>query len=232
VLSSADILRLFEEGHGLHAVDRALLLLARSAPERSHEELVALAIGQRDAALLELRAALFGDRLEAWAVCPTCGERVEIELACGDLFAEVPESGPRQVRIGAAELTIRAPDSRDLAAIATSPGVARAHAILFERCVTGATESLSVEERAAVADAILTTDPHAETLLSLACPSCDRAWELVFDIVSFLWNELAAEAQRVLRDIDVLARTYGWSEAEILGLSEMRRNLYVGAALS
>ena len=37
-------------------------------------------------------------------------------------------------------------------------------------------------------------------------------------------------ALSLLHDVDALARVYGWSEREVLGLSEERRRTYVGMA--
>jgi len=43
----------------------------------------------------------------------------------------------------------------------------------------------------------------------------------------FFWAELAAEAKRLLREVDALARAYGWREADILALSSQRRHAYL-----
>ena len=40
-------------------------------------------------------------------------------------------------------------------------------------------------------------------------------------------TELEAQAKRLLRSVHVLASAYGWSESEILALSEARRDAYV-----
>ena len=47
------------------------------------------------------------------------------------------------------------------------------------------------------------------------------------DIAGFFWAELDAWARRLLREIHTLARFYGWSEAEILALSPLRRRCYL-----
>ncbi len=61
----------------------------------------------------------------------------------------------------------------------------------------------------------------------MECPTCDHAWDEIFDIVSFFWAELDAWAHRVLHDVHVLARAYAWSEAEILALPPLRRQYYL-----
>ena len=49
----------------------------------------------------------------------------------------------------------------------------------------------------------------------------------MFDIVSFFWAEIDAWARRVLREVNVLARAYGWRESDILALSPVRRQIYL-----
>ena len=63
--------------------------------------------------------------------------------------------------------------------------------------------------------------------LSLSCPDCGHCWDVPFDIVSYFWGELHVWAQRVLREVHTLASAYGWREADILGLSPLRRELYL-----
>ena len=60
---------------------------------------------------------------------------------------------------------------------------------------------------------MLEADPQAEIILVFSCPGCARRWEMLFDIAHFFWNEIAAEARRLLREIDALARAYGWTSA-------------------
>jgi hypothetical protein len=75
-------------------------------------------------------------------------------------------------------------------------------------------------------------DPQAEMLLDLSCPTCGHAWQAVFEIVTFLWTEIRVRARRLLREVDALARAYGWAEGDILAMSEARRGLYLQMALS
>jgi hypothetical protein len=70
-------------------------------------------------------------------------------------------------------------------------------------------------------------DPIAEPRLALACPGCGEAQEQTLDPVDFLWSQVQAVARRVLVEIHTLASAYGWSEREILGMSDLRRSLYL-----
>jgi hypothetical protein len=45
--------------------------------------------------------------------------------------------------------------------------------------------------------------------------------------VSFFWREIQSAARRIVLEVDALARSYGWSEAEILNMTPARRQLYL-----
>ncbi len=75
-------------------------------------------------------------------------------------------------------------------------------------------------------------DPASEILLDLTCPACEQQWQALFEIEKFLWTEVQSRARRVLQEVDAFARVYHWNEAEILGMSEARRALYLEMALS
>ncbi len=233
-LAPSDLLLLWERGAALHAVDRALLALATAEPERGADELARLPLGDRDARLLELRRVTIGDRLEAVATCPRCDVRVELELACADLIAgEDAGAGEWELDHGGARLTLRVLDSRDAAAAAIAGrdgGVEAARSALLSRAVVEAERDLGPDATAVVAAALAERDPRAELLLDMTCPDCGHAWQPVLDVASFVWAELTARAERLLGDVHSLARAYGWREADVLALSEVRRTTYVALA--
>jgi hypothetical protein len=82
----------------------------------------------------------------------------------------------------------------------------------------------NVEER------IAGIDPQADVHLNLVCPECNKAWRQVFDIVSYFWMEIDAWAHRILLEVSVLARAFGWRESDILELSPARRQIYLAMA--
>jgi hypothetical protein len=125
-----------------------------------------------------------------------------------------------------------------MAAVATAEHVAAATQMLLARCVTRVTETLdsaapALEALSAVfREEIAALDPHAEIQIALDCQACTHAWQSCFDIAGFFWSEICARSRRLLQEIDVLARRYGWSEADILRMSDTRRGLHVQMALS
>jgi hypothetical protein len=65
-----------------------------------------------------------------------------------------------------------------------------------------------------------------------SCPECETDVELDFDAREFCLTELRARAASVLEDVDIIARTYHWAEAEVLGLPSSRRVAYVELILA
>ena len=86
---------------------------------------------------------------------------------------------------------------------------------------------LAAAEVAALSAALAEADPGAELLLELQCPACERGWWELLDVATFLWAEVEVQARRLLREVHVLARAYGWREADVLALSPRRRRLYL-----
>ena len=88
-------------------------------------------------------------------------------------------------------------------------------------------DSWSDQELEEIGERMAVADPLAETRLTLHCPKCEYDWEATLDIVAFVWAEIEARARRLLLEIHTLASAYGWSETQILALSENRRARYV-----
>jgi hypothetical protein len=232
-MQSQVLLDVWEQGQGLSPTRHALLLLA--ATEGGEEEPGALPLGERDARLLTLRAALFGPRAESLAHCPACGETAEIALDVRDLQAEPAASGPLEIERDGLRLRFRLPDSTDLLAVEGLLDPEEGGRRIAARCLLRAErdggpvgfENLSEEDLAALEERMEEADPGAELRLGLGCPACGHAWNELFDPARFLRAELDREAGRLLDEIHWLARAYGWTEEEALKLSPRRRRAYL-----
>jgi hypothetical protein len=229
-LSPEKILEVWEAGRQQHELDRALTLLSAAYPGASQDELADLTIGERDARLLQLREAVFGAGAGGISECPECGERVEFPLDPRTLaHAEEVLETAREIEVNGTRVRFRLPTSRDLAEVVVAPDQSRGLHLLIDRCVLEPLlpGELSDEILEALSQAILKADPQAEIMISLGCPNCGEKWELLFDTAHFVWNEIAAQAQRLICEIDALARAYGWTEREILSLPAPRRRTYL-----
>lgn len=234
-LTAADIIALWETAYRLHPIDQALTVLLRVHPEHDRDALAALPLGQRDALLLALRAATFGDALAGQSNCPQCGETVEFALSCAALSSTPGDAQHQRLDQDGYGVTVRPLNSFDLAAAAAESSAQGARTVLLQRCVLAAAHQGKTIEAATLPSALetritqaaLAADPQAEKLLDLHCPDCGHPWQTLLDIGHILWLEIAARAQRLLLEVHLLARAYGWREVEILELSPARRASYL-----
>ncbi len=237
----AQLLQVWERASGSSTAARGLLLLGCSCDECSAETLAALPLGRRDALLLQLRTRLFGAEICTVANCPQCAATVEVTFRCDDLLLTSPGTAATLEHVSAADgvrVQFRLPDSNDLLALEQCAGADAARRLLLDRCVLATSaagevcdvrdmRSLSPPLQAEIAQAMAQADPQADLQLALRCPDCGHGWQPVFDIARFLWQELHAWALRMLREVDMLACAYHWSEDDILKLSPRRRQAYL-----
>jgi hypothetical protein len=215
------------------AAERASALLAACVTRLAGQQagiadVRELVAGDREALLLHLRAAAFGGRVPCVLDCPACGERMDLELAVGDLLVdEYPDPAVRHaVATDGAPVSFRLPTGADLEAAARAPDAEAGAVLLLDRCVLD-DRTLSDAARAAVEDELERLDPQAGVHIGVACPSCDEQVDASVDASTLMLDELAASADALFREVHALARHYHWSEREILGLELPRRRRYL-----
>lgn len=229
-LSASELLAAWELALAQSALERPLILLAL-ATNLSRAEIAEWSIGARNEKLLELRARVYGDEVNAVTNCPACSERLEMNLRVSDFRAPSASSEvrTREFRVNSSALTYRLPNTNDLIAAFHAHDFNTARETLLERVVVkvdGAPEldTHLVDELTAQLER---DEPLAAMRVGLKCPNCSHEWETVFDIANFFWLELDAWARRILREVHTLASAYGWNESEIFALSPQRRQLYL-----
>lgn len=216
----------WERGEAQHPLHRALTLLQAGNPEQSLEELASLPIGERDRRLIALRREWVGSRFEAVSACPHCGEQLEFSLEAAD-FPLAPAPASVSLTLEGRTADVRVPTTLDILAAVEAPAEER-RAVLISRC---AGEHVATEAGKAVEECLSKLDPMLDVGLDLACPACGHQWRSVFDIAGYFWTEIADHARRLLREVNILAQAYGWTEPEILALSARRRRMYLGLVL-
>src|SRR5271165_1262910 len=222
-LSQFETLAMWENGQGLHALDQGVLAVATALAE-SPEAVADWPLGRRNRALAELHASAFGAQLRGWTRCKRCNTQLEFQLDLHALLRTVEHAGDEWVTVGAHRF--RLPTSRDLAAISANPGDPVRS--LIDRCAGESADTWWTEaEIEEIEERLSASDPLAEILLHFDCPDCGASFDETLELASFLWAEFESRAKRTLHDVHVLARAYGWSEAEILSLTPSRRQLYV-----
>jgi hypothetical protein len=225
------LLDLWDAARGQHPIDRALTI-AQACTDLDRAALAQLSIGQRDALLIDLRRRFAGDRISGVCRCEMCSEANEFELDAAALPPpEPPSEGVVLVEVAGRAVRARLPNSIDLAAVVGITDEAEAARMILQRCLLDRAPpdapSLGDGVVAALDRAMDAVEGAAGLEIAFACSACGAPNHAPFDIAAFLWAELTERAERLIDQVDALASAYGWSEAEILGLPERRRQVYV-----
>jgi hypothetical protein len=238
-ITPTELLQLWETGSEQTLIDKTLLLLAKTSPE-TPGTLAMLSIGERDEMLLTLREYLFGTKLLNTATCPYCSNMVEWEINSSDLHLQPIPSFPVNNYFGFVkndvEIKYRLPNSNDLLKVIRS---ADAYLLNPEKLLTDCIVDIRCNNKNLGAEAldkdllreldlqISKDDPQADIGMLLNCPACLNKWEAKFDIVTYLWTEIDIWATHLLHEVYLLASSFGWSEKDILNMSQQRRKMYV-----
>lgn len=217
---------------------RGVYLAALALVDHSFTDCATLPLGTRDAAIVGLRRAMFGDRLELSARCPRCDAPLDVAMEAAALLALSPATATLpDVEIAGTRFAVRPADSADLAAIADIPSVEQAREDLALRCLiprdgADVPPSLTPGEIDAVGAAMAEIDPAGDPFVALDCPACATAWDAPVDIAAVLAGEIEGAADALLDEIDAIARAYHWTEDAILALSQERRRAYLARVQS
>jgi hypothetical protein len=233
-LASDALIEAWQDCHGWTHSEVAIRLLQIAEPG-SDRQLAQLTIGERDRSLLELRTAIAGDDFELRALCPSCGEQLELNTSKDELIRGFATTGgPYEVVVEPYVVWFRLPSSADLVDAMDEPTAAERRDALWRRCVTctrhGADCELvdipdEVVER--VEASMHDFDSQAVAGMELTCPICSHEWRADFDIVPVLWAEVNELVQRRLHDVHRLALAYGWDESHLLSMNPQRRQFYL-----
>lgn len=195
-------------------------------------------LGERNARLMELHVRLFGREVELLSHCPACVTVAQFSADCEALAARMPviDTAPsHRLEAQGHLIEFRLPGSADLAAASGEEAPEDFAQHLLDRCVLACTHDgasvpvrkLPVPVLDALSQRMETLDPGASVSFTLECPECDTRWDAPLDVGQMVWRKVQAAAERLLLDIDALARAYGWTEPEVLRLSPLRRAAYL-----
>lgn len=238
-------LRLWEAAFGQPPWTRDELLLRAAGAQSTPRTL-----GARNAALMRLHASWFGARLELLSTCAHCGTTIEFAADCEALAPQLdgaPPAAPQALDLDGHRIEFRVPDVEAVVLASTAgpqpttgfdPGLDPDPDFaerLWSVCVLSAardgqpcrTADLPEPVRRAVTERMEALDPGASISFALDCPGCAARWQAPFDIGLALWRKLQEQAERLLIDVDTLARAYGWAQHEVLALSPLRRAAYL-----
>ncbi|NCD71681.1 T4 family baseplate hub assembly chaperone [Mucilaginibacter agri] len=237
-LDATELFQLWDEVLHDGLLDKSMRLLGKACSFENSVELGRLSIGERDARLLQLREWMFGYSLKNMVTCPKCNEVVEWEMDTHDMHLQ---KIPADLSVKTFYLVkdqfkiqFRLPDSFDVSKIISENSADPDS--LITNCIVGVAnengeeipkDQLSGEIIQALDKRMSEEDPQADIRIEIHCPACSHNWESVFDIMSFLWAEIDSWAKRMMQEICLLAKSFGWSEKDILNMSPHRRRLYI-----
>ena len=235
----ATLLGAWELALAVPEVARAAALLYVAGVTPDLDAALDLDLGTCALGCARLLRELDGPLIDVVTQCPACGILLEatvpVTLADAAAGSGNDDGTPATERV--ADWWVRQPSTRDLidvgAAAAGFPEGARA--LLLARCVapavTGADISRATPEQLEQLDAAAARlGAAADSVTDLTCPACGAVAEVALDVGALLWERVAQTAPVLFGEIATLARAYGWTEAEVLSLSEGRRRAYLALA--
>ncbi len=225
------LLQAWEQGASAPEPSRPLALLGVAMPDRDPIELADVPVAERNRLLLRLRELSFGPELSVISTCSSCSVALELSLPVAELAAlsETEGCGGLAWTDGGRRFELRAATTADLLASLELTEFGAAQELLLSRCLT--VDPPQVADRLSATPTVLEQFERlhatAELRCNVACPECASEELVDLDIGRFLWTEIRRAAARLLREIDALAASYGWSEQAILAMSERRRIAYL-----
>lgn len=222
-LSDVDVRRTAPALREADLLDLAVVDIGGVAP--TPERLDALTLGDRTRLMLAVLVASYGAPVELLLSCGSegCDETYELPLDVRAILegaSVAPDSFAFQV--GDAEVSVTLPTGADMIALAKT--ATTTSAALFARCAPGSTPDMweGIENEMA------RRDPFAEVYFATTCDACGAEVRGLLDPLVLVNNEMRSYGN-VMVEIDRLARSYGWSDAQLGAMTAHRRRLYLAA---
>jgi hypothetical protein len=228
-VNGAQLLSAWEAAATLPPAARAAALLERAGLVDGRDAALDLPVGVCAALASRLYADTFGEVLDGLVTCPACTTVLDVTVPLRGL-PDAPGEPTTVVAPGGRELRVRAPTTRDLVVAGGRADPARA---LMAACVSDAAGAPADPDELG-GEALDLVDAVAEELAGAAgvvvratCPECAADVAAPLDVGALLWDRVARAAAEALRDVADLATAFGWSEADVLALTPVRRGAYL-----
>ena len=216
--SAADVLTAWESASGLPPARRTAVLLCAFGGAADVQSALDQDVGTAAALLLATHAAAFGPTIDVVSACPACGATLEAHVV-------VPPGEDRPTTAHVNGFDVRLPTLRELDEVHGRPD---AGVQLRRRCVTRSVRTSDVDTSDAELDSVVDALAGAAAWHGeVECPECAASFDTRFDPSILLWDRVRSEAPRLLDEVAALASAFGWTESEILALSDARRGAYL-----
>lgn len=184
------------------------------------QTLPGVSVADFDRMLAACHAALYGHRLECRIACTSCDEPLEFDVTLEDLLtpatldiAPVPDEASGWFVL---------PDGRRF----RLPTIGEIVSGLPAEQVTAACSEGDWAPET-LDQAMAAVGPVGSDVIETTCAECGAAQSARLDLASYLIRMLIRERSFLAREVHVIARTYGWSHGEIMGLAREDRRSFV-----
>lgn len=188
-------------------------------------------VGMRTAALLDLLTATEATRqLSLTARCTNsqCAATFAFDVPLSVLPAAERGVTPMQVSSSSGNsLTLRRPTGADLRHWRDAQPRSRADAVRLMLDTLLVEGEVRPEDEDSLSAAMSSMDPLVDLSAVCECPECGTTSEVSIDLESIVLNRLRARQHALLHEVHRLAKHYGWTEREILGIEPKRRARYL-----
>lgn len=230
-MNNSSILNIWDSCVDKNQAFKGVALASLALNEKNHSNISDWSIEKRDVALFHVRKTLFGNKFSNIAHCPQCNQTVEWDLYLQQMgipnLIDIPDNLEIPIKIADYNLMVRLPNSNDLFSNNKDK--------IIENCILNFKEyneqlidqkipDILVNQISSKYDEICKA---SNITYHLNCVECEHKWQVIFDIVAYLWKEIDQWAKSFLGQIYMLAKTFGWSETDIINMSDNRRNYYL-----
>lgn len=184
-----------------------------------------LTLGDRTRLLLAALVASYGAPVALLLHCETdgCDQTYELPLDVPALLAgQSAQEGQFVMQCEHMDIQIRLPTGVDMVALAQD-ALATPQAF-FARCAPQAPSHLWDS----IAAEMARRDPFAEVVFATTCEACGAQTRGLLDPLALFTNAMASYGG-IMAELDRLARTYGWTDAQLGAMTAHRRRLYLAA---
>ncbi|CAH8296342.1 hypothetical protein EV196_11157 [Mariniflexile fucanivorans] len=230
-MNTSSILEVWDYCVGKNQTIKGAALASLVLNEANHSNIFNWSIEKRDVALFHVRKMLFGNRFNNIAHCPKCKQAVEWDFYFHQMeipiLIDTPDNIEIPIDIPNYHIMVRLPNSDDL--------ICKEEIQIIRKCILNLKDFPEGTFNQKIPDDLLMqinnkfnkTCKASNISYHLNCTECKHEWDVVFDISTYLWKEIDQWAKSFLRQICLLAKAFGWSELDIINMSENRRNHYL-----
>jgi len=195
-----------------------------------------LPVADRGRLMMAVYFNTYGLRIENTVTCPSCSSRFDLSFTMDEWVDDLTKVKPESLKRGEGDYPFKAPGGvkfrlptgeDEIAVMGMEPKAAEAE--LLRRCLQDGTRKYDPELLQKTMHEIA---PLADAEFEARCPECSRMQWLHFDLQQYLLSSLLNERNKLVNEIHLLSKAYGWGLTEILELPRSTRRSFIAFAVT